>query len=165
MAATLEQGIDAMQNNKASTQGEPHDPTETTILIQATQSQLAALASRLHSPANHMERNLRFNAITNCFGEFMTPLANWNQLPSPVQDTKPLHLLPLPALPERSWTDFLCLPLTEPNTGHSVYGTNEMSTWMERTAPTTPLDLETFLSLDLSTPPHVLSLLTTQAKI
>ena len=35
MAATFEQGIDAMQSNKASTQGEPHDPTETTILIQA----------------------------------------------------------------------------------------------------------------------------------
>ena len=68
MAATLEQGIDAMQSNKASTQGEPHDPTETTILILVTQSQLAALASRHHSPANHMERNLRFNAITNYFG-------------------------------------------------------------------------------------------------
>ena len=44
-AATLQQGIDAMQSNKASTQREPDDPTETTILIQATQSQLAALAS------------------------------------------------------------------------------------------------------------------------
>ena len=33
MAATLEQGIDAMQSKKASPQGEPHDPTETTILI------------------------------------------------------------------------------------------------------------------------------------
>ena len=68
MAATLEQGIDAMQSNKASPQGEPYDPTETTILIQAAQSQLAALASRLHGPAHHMERSIRFNAITNCFG-------------------------------------------------------------------------------------------------
>ena len=66
--ATLEQGIDAMQSNKDSTQGEPHDPTETTIRIQAAQSQLAALMSRVHSPANQMERNLGFNAITNCFG-------------------------------------------------------------------------------------------------
>ena len=55
MASTLEQGINTMQSNKASTQGEPHDPTDTTILIQAAQSQLAALASRLHSPANYME--------------------------------------------------------------------------------------------------------------
>ena len=68
MAVTLEQRIDAMQRNKACTQGEPHDLTETTILIQAAQSQLAALASRLPCPANHIERNLHFNAITNCFG-------------------------------------------------------------------------------------------------
>ena len=68
MAATLEQGIDVMQSNKASTQGQPHHPMETTMLIQATQSQLAALASRLHSPSNHMERNLGLNAITSCFG-------------------------------------------------------------------------------------------------
>ena len=93
--------------------------------------------------------------------EFMTPLPNWNQLPSSVQDTKLLQLLPLPALPEKSWTDFLCLPLTEPSTSYSVYGTNAMSTWMEKTATTTPLDLETFLSPDPSTPPHALSLLTT----
>ena len=94
--------------------------------------------------------------------EFMTLLPNWNQLPSPVQDTKPLHpqALPLPALPEKSWTDFLCLPLTEPSTGHSVYRTNAMSTWMQKTATTTPLDLETFLSLDPSTPPDALSPLT-----
>jgi len=43
MTTTLEEGIDAMQSNKASTQGQPHDPTETTILIQAAQTQLAAL--------------------------------------------------------------------------------------------------------------------------
>ena len=96
--------------------------------------------------------------------EFMTPLPNWNQLPSPVQDTKTLHPPPLPAFPEKSWTDFLCQPLTEPSTGHSVYGTNAMSTWTEKTATTTPLDLETFLSLDPSTPPHALSLLTTQSE-
>ena len=67
MAETLEQGIEAMQCHKASTQGEPHNPSETMILIQATQSQLAVLVSRLHSPAHHMERNLRCNDITNCF--------------------------------------------------------------------------------------------------
>ena len=54
MAATFEQGIDAMQSNKASTQDESHDRTEATLLIQATQSQLAALASRLHRPAHHI---------------------------------------------------------------------------------------------------------------
>ena len=68
MAATLDQEIDTMQSNKASTQGEFYNPTETTILIQAAQSQLAAFASRLHSTSSHMERNLRLNAITNCFG-------------------------------------------------------------------------------------------------
>ena len=81
MAATLEEGIDAMQSNKASTQGEPHDPTDTTILIQAAQSQLAALASRLHSPANHMERNLRFNAITNCFGRIHDSITKLESIP------------------------------------------------------------------------------------
>ena len=75
MAATLEQGIDAMQSNKASTQGEPHNPTETTILLQAAQSQLATLASRIHNPANHMERSLRFNAITNCFGRIQDSIS------------------------------------------------------------------------------------------
>jgi len=65
---TLEEGIDAMQRNKASTHGQPHDPTETTILIQAAQTQLAALASRIHSPSNQMEQSLRLNGITNCFG-------------------------------------------------------------------------------------------------
>ena len=55
MGTTLEKGIDAMQNNKASTQGQSHDPTETTILIQAAQTKLAALASRIHSHSNQME--------------------------------------------------------------------------------------------------------------
>ena len=50
MAATLEQGIDAMPSSKARTQGEPHDPTESTILNLPAQSRLAALASRLHCP-------------------------------------------------------------------------------------------------------------------
>ena len=96
--------------------------------------------------------------------EFMTPLPNWNQLPSPVQDTKPPQLIPLPVLPETSWTDFLCVQDIEPSTGHSVYGTNAMSTWMGKTATTTPLDLEIFLPLAPSTPPHVLSLLTTPSE-
>jgi len=68
MASTLEESIEAMQSNKASTLGQPHDPTETTILIQAAQTQLAALASRIHSPSNQMEQSLRHDAITNCFG-------------------------------------------------------------------------------------------------
>ena len=68
VATTLEQGIEAMQSCQASIQGEPIDPSETTILIQAAQSQLAALASRIHSPSRHMELSRRLNAITNCFG-------------------------------------------------------------------------------------------------
>jgi len=68
MATTLEEGIDAMQSNKASIQGQSHDPTETRILIQAAQKQLAALASGIHSPSNKIERSLRLNAITDCFG-------------------------------------------------------------------------------------------------
>jgi len=68
MATTLEEGIDAMQSNKARTQGQPHDPTEITILIQAAQTQLAALPSRRHSPSNQMTQSLRLNAITNYFG-------------------------------------------------------------------------------------------------
>ena len=68
MATTLEQVIEAMQCGQASIQGEPIDPSETTILLQAAQSQLAALASRIHSPSRDMESSLRLNAITNCFG-------------------------------------------------------------------------------------------------
>ena len=68
MVATLEQGIEAMQSGQASIQGEPIYPSETTILIQAPQSQLAALASRIHRPSRYMESSLRLNAITNCFG-------------------------------------------------------------------------------------------------
>jgi len=68
MENTLEESIDAMHSNKASTQGQTHDPTETTILIQAAQTQLAALASRIHSPSNQIEQSLHLNAITNCFG-------------------------------------------------------------------------------------------------
>jgi len=67
-ATTLEEDINAMQSNKASTQGQPHDPTETTILIQAAQTQLAALASRIHTPSNQIEQSLCLNAITNYFG-------------------------------------------------------------------------------------------------
>ena len=55
MESTLEEGIDAMQSNQASTPGQPHDPTKTTILLQAAQTQRAALVSRIHSPSNQME--------------------------------------------------------------------------------------------------------------
>ena len=68
MATTLEEEIEAMQSCQASIQGELIDPSETTILIQAAQSQLAPLASRIHSPSRHMESSLRLNAITNCLG-------------------------------------------------------------------------------------------------
>ena len=68
MATTLEQGIEAIQSGQAGIQGEPIDPSETTILIQPAQSQLAALALRIHSPSRHMKSSLRLNAITNCFG-------------------------------------------------------------------------------------------------
>jgi len=71
MAAPLEEGIDAMQSNKASTQEQPHDLTETTILIQAAQPQLAPLASRIHSPSNLMERALNLTTITNSFGTIL----------------------------------------------------------------------------------------------
>ena len=65
---TLEEGINVMQRNKASTHGEPHHPTKITILIEAAQTQLAPLASRIQSPSNQMEQSLRLNAITNWFG-------------------------------------------------------------------------------------------------
>jgi len=68
MANSLEKDIDAMQSYKASTQGQSHDPTETPILIQAVQTELAALASRIHSPLNQIKQSLRLNPITNCFG-------------------------------------------------------------------------------------------------
>ena len=68
MATTLEQGIEAMQSGPASIQGEPIDRSETTILIQGAQSQLATLAARIHSLSRYMESSLRLNAITNCFG-------------------------------------------------------------------------------------------------
>ena len=68
MGATLEQGIEAMLSGQARIQGKPIDPSETTTLIQAAQSQLAALASRIHSPSRHMESSMHLNAITNCSG-------------------------------------------------------------------------------------------------
>jgi len=68
MATQLEEGINAMPSNKASPQGQRHDPTETTILIQAAQTHLTVLGSRIQSPSNQMEQSLRLNAITNCFG-------------------------------------------------------------------------------------------------
>ena len=68
VATTLEQGIEAIQSGQTSIQGEPINPSETTILVQVAQSQPAALASRIHSPSGHMESSLRLNAITKCFG-------------------------------------------------------------------------------------------------
>ena len=68
VAATLEQGIEAIQSGQASIQGEPIDPSETTILIQAAQSQLVAPGWRIHSPSRYMELLFRLKAITNCFG-------------------------------------------------------------------------------------------------
>jgi len=67
-ATTLGEGIDVMQSNQASTQGQPHDPTKTTILVQAAQTQPAALASGIHSLSNQKEQSLRLNAITKCYG-------------------------------------------------------------------------------------------------
>ena len=77
---------------------------------------------------------------------------------------KPPYHLPLPLFSEMSCTDVLCLQDIELSTGLSVYGTNATSTWMENTATTTLLDLEIFLPLATSTPPHALSLLTTPSK-
>ena len=68
VATTLEQGFEAMESGQARIQGELIDPSQTTILIQAPQSHLAALASRIHSPSRHMQSSLSLNAITNCFG-------------------------------------------------------------------------------------------------
>jgi len=68
MPATLEEGIDAMQSNKASTQGQSQATTKSTILIQAAQSRLTGLVSRINSPSNQMQKSLPLNAITNCFG-------------------------------------------------------------------------------------------------
>ena len=68
MAATRGQGIEAMQSGQASIQGKHIDLSEITTLIQAAQSQLAALASRIHSPSRHTEWSLRFDPIANCFG-------------------------------------------------------------------------------------------------
>ena len=68
MATALEQGIEAMQSGQVSILGERIDPSETTIVIQVAQSQLATLVSRIHSPSRHIESSLRLNAITNCFG-------------------------------------------------------------------------------------------------
>jgi len=96
--------------------------------------------------------------------EFITPLPNWNRLPSPAQDTKLRHLLPLPILPEMSWNDFLCLQDIEPNTRHSVYGMNVNSIWKEKTATTTPLDLAISLPPAPSIPPHASLLPTTRSE-
>ena len=93
--------------------------------------------------------------------EFMTPLPNWNQLPSPALDTIRPSLLPLPTLPQMSWNDFLCLQDIELSTGEPVCGTNAKPTWKEKTVTTIPLDPATYLPLAPSTPPHALSPLTT----
>ena len=89
--------------------------------------------------------------------EFMTPLPNWNQFPLPAEDTIPPHLLPLPALPQMSWNDFLCLHDIELSTRQPVCGTNAKPRWKERTATTTPLDHAIYLPLAPCTPLHGLS--------
>ena len=93
--------------------------------------------------------------------EFMTPLPNCNQLPSPAYDTILPHLPPLSALPQMTWNDFLCLQDIELNTGEPGCGTNVNSIWKERTATTTLLHPATYLPLAPSTPSHALSPLTT----
>ena len=61
------------------------------ILIQAAQLQLAALASRLHSPSRHMESSLRLNTITNCFGKIQDSITKMESiaLASSGYDTAP----------------------------------------------------------------------------
>ena len=95
--------------------------------------------------------------------EFMTPLPNWNQLPAPAQDMILPPLLPLPALPQMSWNDFLCIQDIELSTGQPVYETNAKFRLKERTATTIPLDPATYQPLAPSTPPHALLPLTTQS--
>lgn len=58
MVVILEKGIDAIQTDHNGIQERPHNPSETTILIQAAQSQLAALASSIMSPSKHQEVSL-----------------------------------------------------------------------------------------------------------
>jgi len=96
--------------------------------------------------------------------EFMTPLPNWNRFPLPAQHTQLLHLVPVPILPEMIWNDFLCLQDIEPNTGHSVYGTNMNPIWKEKTATTAPLDLVISVPLAPSIPLHASLLPTTRSE-
>ena len=64
--------------------------------------------SLLHLRPEFTALQIRWNdlyALTlspTALAEFMTPLPNWNGLPSPAQDTKLPNLLPLPILPETS---------------------------------------------------------------
>ena len=85
-------------------------------------------------------RHCILTLLPTALEEFMTPLSNWNQLPSPAQDTIQPNLLPLLALPQMTWNDFLCLQDIELSTGQPVYGTNVNPTWKEKTATTIPLD-------------------------
>jgi len=68
MATTFEKGIDVIRSYKSSTQGQPHEPTKTRILIQAAQTLLAALVSRIPSPLKQMKESLCLDTITNSFG-------------------------------------------------------------------------------------------------
>ena len=88
-----------MQRGQASIQGEPIDPSETTILIQAAHSQLASLALRIHSTSRHMESSLRLNAITNCFGRFHDSITKLESiaLASSGYDTTPSSASPSPS--------------------------------------------------------------------
>ena len=73
----------------------------------------------------------------------------------------PPPLLPLPALPQMSWNDYLCLQDIELSTVQPVYRTNAKPTWKEKTATTIYLDPATYLPQAPSTPPHALLPLTT----
>ena len=161
VATTLKQGIEAMQSGQASIQGEPIDPSETTILIQQLSHSLLLLRREFTALQDTWNHLCALTLLPTALEEFMTPLPNWNQLPSPAQDTIPPHLLPLPASPQMGWNDFLCLQDIELNTGQPVCGTNVKPTWKERTATTIPLDPATYLPLAPSTPPHALLPLTT----
>ena len=71
-----------------------------------------------------MESSLRLNAITNCFGRIHDSITKLESiaLTSSGYDTAPS--LPLQALPQMSWNDFLCLQDIELSTRQPVYGTN-----------------------------------------
>jgi len=161
---TLAQGIDAMQSNKASTQGQPHDPTETTILIQVAQTQLGALALRIHSPSNQMEQSLHLNIITNCYGRIHDSIVNLESiaLASSEYGTTPSFT---PSNPPRDELErFLMSTGNRAKHRHSVYGTNVNPIWKEKTSTITPLDVAISLLPAPSIRPHASFLPTTHSE-